>query len=73
MARKCKNCGEPSLKVVRHGVVSLRVVCTNCGEVNAQRDYTDEMEYHDDRHNPGRKARKYDIDNQSDERQVSRE
>lgn len=60
MARKCKNCGQETLTVRRNGPVWLRVICTNCGEINEQRDYTDEQEYHDERHKGGRNKEKYE-------------
>lgn len=59
MARKCKNCGEEALTVHRKGAVWLRVFCTNCGEENEQRDYTDEMEYHDIRYKGKKDSDKY--------------
>lgn len=73
MARKCKNCKQETLVVKRSSVVTLRVVCENCGEINALRTYPDEAEYHDNIHRGGRDKEKYNPENQSDERPVSRE
>lgn len=59
MAKKCKNCGEEALTVHRKGAVFLRVFCTNCGEVQEEREYTDEREYHDKIHKGKRDEDKY--------------
>ena len=70
MNRECWNCGKKALKVVRNNPVRLIVMCFNCGEINAERDYTDEAEYHDDVHGGNRKKQKYDTDDTSDERPI---